>query len=402
MKILLLAPHPFYQDRGTPIAEHLLLKTLSANGVEIDVLAYHEGEDRDYPGVHIFRIPSMPFIHHVRPGLSLKKLVCDIPFLAKAWRMARNGDYYRIHATEEAVFIALLLHLLFRMEYVYDMDSLLSLQVAESLPLLGFLVPVMRCFERQAVRHASVVMPVCDNLAKLAHEFGAAKVVVTRDVSLLHSIPQDVRPLVELPSFAGVTFMYVGNLQKYQGIGLLLNAFAQAATRISGIRLVIVGGVPKDVARYRSQAETLGVLDRVVFLGPLPVSRLKAVCEAADVLVSPRVLGNNTPMKIYTYLDSGKAVLATDLPTHTEVLHPGIAMLAAPTPSAFGEAIVRLAGDANLRCELGRNALLAMQTDYAPALYEKAITAVYSSLGTRQITESPCNGSVTGVSEKRA
>ena len=44
---------------------------------------------------------------------------------------------------------------------------------------------------------------------------------------------------------------------------------------------------------------------------------------AADVLVSPRLKGLNTPMKIYSYLDSGSAVLATRLRTHTQVLDDG-------------------------------------------------------------------------------
>ncbi len=36
MKILLLAPHPFYQERGTPIAVRLLAETLAEDGHTID------------------------------------------------------------------------------------------------------------------------------------------------------------------------------------------------------------------------------------------------------------------------------------------------------------------------------------------------------------------------------
>jgi hypothetical protein len=50
MNILLLAPHPFYQERGTPIAVDLLLRVLAERGEQVDVLTYHEGEDRAYPG----------------------------------------------------------------------------------------------------------------------------------------------------------------------------------------------------------------------------------------------------------------------------------------------------------------------------------------------------------------
>ena len=44
MKILLLAPQPFYEERGTPIAVDLLLKALSDRGESVDVLTYPIGE----------------------------------------------------------------------------------------------------------------------------------------------------------------------------------------------------------------------------------------------------------------------------------------------------------------------------------------------------------------------
>ena len=75
MNILLLAPHPFYQERGTPIAVDLLLRVLAERGEQVDVLTYHEGEDRAYPGpgaVRLFRIPPPPACRNIRPGFSLK------------------------------------------------------------------------------------------------------------------------------------------------------------------------------------------------------------------------------------------------------------------------------------------------------------------------------------------
>ena len=59
----------------------------------------------------------------------------------------------------------------------------------------------------------------------------------------------------------------------------------------------------------------------------------------ADVLVSPRTKGANTPMKVYSYLDSGVAVLATRLPTHTQVMNDETALLAEPTPEDFSSVV---------------------------------------------------------------
>ncbi len=78
MKILLLAPHPFYQERGTPIAVDLLVKVLSDRGDQVDILTFHEGENREYPNVSVHRINPLLKIKGISPGFSLKKLYCDL------------------------------------------------------------------------------------------------------------------------------------------------------------------------------------------------------------------------------------------------------------------------------------------------------------------------------------
>jgi glycosyltransferase involved in cell wall biosynthesis len=147
--------------------------------------------------------------------------------------------------------------------------------------------------------------------------------------------------------------MYVGNLEPYQGIDLLLHSFARVLQRVDEAQLVIVGGTPRDIEAYRAVCRRLTMVSRVRFLGPRPIHELGAHLAAADVLVSPRLRGNNTPMKLYSYLHSGKALVATDLPTHTQVLDPGVAMLAAPDPEAFAEALARVILDEDLRAQLG-------------------------------------------------
>ena len=48
MKVLMLAPHPFYQERGTPIAVDLLIRALTERGYQIDLLTFNDGNDVDY------------------------------------------------------------------------------------------------------------------------------------------------------------------------------------------------------------------------------------------------------------------------------------------------------------------------------------------------------------------
>jgi Glycosyl transferase 4-like domain len=185
VRILLLAPQPFYQDRGTPIAVALVLSVLSERGDEVDVVTYHEGRDVALPGVRLHRIPAPPLVRGVRPGFSWKKLVCDALLALTAIRLALTRRYDVVHAVEEAVFVAMLLRWVFRVPYVYDMDSLLSQQLTDRFPMLG---PIARCLslcEGLAIRRAAAVVPVCEALAAAARQARAAHVVLLPDVSLL-------------------------------------------------------------------------------------------------------------------------------------------------------------------------------------------------------------------------
>jgi hypothetical protein len=185
MRVLLLAPQPFYEDRGTPIAVGLVLKVLSERGARVDVVAYHEGRDVGLPHVTLHRIPRLPFVRGIRPGFSWKKLVCDAFVLLLAVRLAARRRYDVVHAVEEAVFIALLLKWTFRIPYVYDMDSSLAQQLTERLPALRPARTLLAACERLALRHALAVVPVCEALAAVAERGRARKVVVLPDVSLL-------------------------------------------------------------------------------------------------------------------------------------------------------------------------------------------------------------------------
>jgi glycosyltransferase involved in cell wall biosynthesis len=171
--------------------------------------------------------------------------------------------------------------------------------------------------------------------------------------------------------------MYVGNLETYQGADLMLEGFGVFLKKGGKGRLVIAGGKAEDILKYRAKSATMGIHGQVQFLGPQPLGRMAALFEAADILLSPRIKGNNTPMKIYSYLASGKAILATALPTHTQVLTDEVARLVPPDPVAFGEAMLQLAENATLRTTLGRTAGTLAEHAYSPAAFHQTVSALY-------------------------
>jgi glycosyltransferase involved in cell wall biosynthesis len=374
MRILLLAPHPFFQDRGTPLAEKSLIEFLSGEGHEVDVLTYHEGEDVTVPGCRIHRILPIPGVRDLRPGFSMKKVLCDALMFGSAARLMRQRRYDLVHAVEESVVIAAMLGKVFKIPYVYDMDSSLPEQLVETFPLASPLAPLLRTVERHAVRNSRGVIAVCRAVEDLAREH-APGVLVARveDSTLLSDTDADAPPLPP----GGPTVMYVGNLERYQGIDLLLDAFALVAPHVPDARLVIVGGTPAAIAAYRARAAALNVGERVHWTGQQSVRSLGGYLRAADVLVSPRLQGQNTPMKIYSYLDSGRPVVATRIPTHTQVLDDEIAALVEPTPAAMAEAIVALLRDPARRSALAVRARQRVTEHYTPAAAQRKLRAFY-------------------------
>lgn len=397
MDILFLTPQPIYQDRGSPIAVDLVLRALSERRELVDAVTYHEGKNIDYENIHIHRTLSIPFIHNIKAGFSWKKIICDFLMVFKIIPLLVKKRYQLVHAVEEAVFFALLIKLVFRIPYIYDMDSSLAQQMVEQLPWLSPFSPFLNFFEGLAVKHAKVVVPVCDALAKDIERYRPNKVVVLQDISLLKETPPDHSiELKDQLGIEGLLLMYVGNLQTYQGIDLLLESFALAFETTKHADLVIIGGVDADIRKYQDMSYKLKIDKHVHFLGPKPVEHLATYLSQADILVSPRTKGRNTPMKIYSYLHSGKPLLATNMPTHTQILNEKVAMLAEPNPEAFAEKMVYLIEDQELRSELGAAGEELIEESYSYEAFRKKLNQLFDWLK-REIDQDPHDSTTSRV-----
>ena len=118
MKILMLAPQPFLEPRGTPFSVLGRLKALSQLGHKVDLVTYHLGSDVEIPEVKIHRIMKVPFIKSIKVGPSLPKLLLDALVLMKAIRLVIRGNYDLLHTHEEASFFGVILAKLFRLPHL--------------------------------------------------------------------------------------------------------------------------------------------------------------------------------------------------------------------------------------------------------------------------------------------
>jgi glycosyltransferase involved in cell wall biosynthesis len=382
----MLAPHPFFVERGTPIDVLLVLRVLAERqDVSLDLITYHDGEDVSLPGVEIHRIPDLSVTRGIKPGLSLRKLIADYFFTLKAWKRVRRADYDLVHAGEESVFIAMLFKRLYGIPYIYDMDSSIAQQLVEARPWLRPLSPIFNALESAAIRHGLACLPVCNALAELCERKGARRIYTLHDISQLkRPDPGRAGWLVRelgLPEDRLIV-LYSGNLEPYQGVDLLLDGFALASKADERLHLVIVGGSSRDIGRYSKKSSRLGLDGRAHFVGHKPFGELHLLLAEADVLACPRNRGVNTPMKVFPYLHSGKPVLATRLYTHTQILTEDETYLVDATPGALAEGILELAADPDLRRRLGSAGRAFVENDHTFEAHRRRLNAVYDWLET--------------------
>jgi glycosyltransferase involved in cell wall biosynthesis len=358
-----------------------MVRALLAEGHHVELLTYPQGQPPETPGLVHFRSLRLS-AGRVRPGPSVAKLLLDIPFMAEAWLRMVIGRYDVVHAVEEAAHLAAPVARLLRLPLVMDVDSSIPDQLRESgFARRGPLLWTAEALERRALRSAAVVVTVCDSLSEGVRRHAPdARVFQVEDPPLVERAAPSSSPLVatlrgELGLDGRPVVLYSGNFEAYQGVDLLRSA----AALVPEAQFVFMGGEPAQVEAARKLSPA-----NCVFAGKRPPIELPSFLGLADVLVSPRVSGVNTPFKIYTYLASGKPLVATRLPTHTQLLDDTRAFLADPTPDALAAAIRAALGDPE---EAGRRAAAAValiQRDYSATRYAEKVRNAYAAVTRRK------------------
>ncbi len=386
LKILLLAPQPFLEQRGTPLAVMQLLKALGGLGHQVDLVSYHLGEDFPLPGVRHCRALSVPGIRRVAKGMSATKVLLDFFLFLRACRLLLQNRYDCIHGVEEGAIIGALLAFVWRLPLIYDMDSSIPEQLQESgSRVWGGAVPVAlaESLERWTINRAAVVLPVCSSLAERVRRVAPAKPLqLLEDIPNVEDFAADRQGELdqlrqELRLVGKRIVLYTGTFEGYQGVDLLLAAIPAVVENYPELVFVLVGGEPAQLEEKRQRAVALGVERQVLILGRRPMAEMPLFMAMADILVSPRNKGTNTPMKIYAYLQSARPIVATRLPTHTQVLTDAVAVLVAPTPAAFAAGVKSLLDKPAFGADLGRAGAQLVREQYSFATFTTKVGAAY-------------------------
>jgi glycosyltransferase involved in cell wall biosynthesis len=376
MRILMIAPEPFFEPRGTPFSEYHRIRALLELGHTVDLVTYPFGRDVTLPGLRVFRCARPPLMTGIGIGPSWRKLPLDFLLLLAACRRAMSSDKYdAVHSHEEGSWFGVVLAGLLGRPHLYDMHSSLPQQLTNFAYSRSRLVKgAFSWLERFVIRRSRVVIVICPQLEDVVRGIDTTvPSVLIENAPGSGDAPVDgsglaVRRALEIPAGAPVV-LYTGTFEAYQGLDLLFASMRKVLAARPDTRLVLAGGRPDQIEAARRQAAEAGIGQAAIFAGQRPAEEIPAYLDAADVLVSPRSLGTNTPLKIYQYLRSGRPIIATRLLTHTQVLDDEVAFLTDATPEGFASGILAAIADPDRARAVGARALHLAETKYSYEAY---------------------------------
>jgi len=387
MKILMISPQPFFEPRGTPISVYQRLEALSALGFEIDLLTYHVGKDVEFPNVKIHRVRKIKMIEHVRVGPSRAKMFLDVLVFLKAIRMLLGKRYDVIHSHEEAAFFSMFLAWIFRTRHLYDMHSVLSKQLSNfnygNKPIF---IRIFEFLERMVLKTCNAVITVGSDLEEYVRSVDSNIRVVTIENIALHAWKTQVQPnqveqlKTKLNLNGRLPIVYTGTYERYQGLDMALASIKTVAKHYPNVIFVFVGAKNRQAKEYTVIARNLGLQDHTLFLDVVSPEESMVFLAYGSVLISPRLDGTTTPLKIYSYLHAEKPIVATDIPAHTQVLTSETAILVEPNEDAFAEGVLRVLNDPKLAEQLGKNAHQCALEKFNKQDYISKVDQIYKSL----------------------
>jgi glycosyltransferase involved in cell wall biosynthesis len=166
---------------------------------------------------------------------------------------------------------------------------------------------------------------------------------------------------------------YVGRLRTLgmeKGLTTLISAMGKLPA--GSVSLAIVGGPEHFVEAYRQQWLSLHLPEtHFLYAGQVPAERVPRYMSAFNLCAMPlpwteHFAYDSSPIKLFEYMVSGRALIASDLPSYADVIVDGEHALLVPPSDVdrLANAIARLQQDTGLREQIAANARKRVLSDY--------------------------------------
>ena len=382
-RILFISPQPYFQWRGSPIRVGFNMLALSELGYDVDLLTLPFGEERETPGVRIIRVSNIFGLKDIPIGPSIWK----VPFDAKLWwrarRLIKEQPYDVIHAVEDAGFIGVSLARMSKAKLVFEKHS--DPKSYRKGALRNFVMWLYGKVEAFTIRHADAVIGTGPGLVEQAkriapdkpahHIFDIPSSLAEPDPDRVETLRAQLRRKDD-----EVLITYVGSFAVYQGIELLFGSIPEVVRRAPRARFLIIGGTAEEIHERTEQLRAQQADQAVTFLGKVAPDDLPNYLAASDILLSSRIAGTNTPLKLLDYLKVGRCILATDNEANRQILDEESAFFVQPDEASFSEGLVAVVADAAVRERLASKGKELIRRTYNFEEFKRRLAGVYEAL----------------------
>ena len=209
-----------------------------------------------------------------------------------------------------------------------------------------------RALETWVAREAAAVTTICEGLRRdlIGRGIQTDKITVIPNAIDAERFTFDPQPDTDLADTFGLggadVLGFIGSFYAYEGLDLLLEALPAIRAARPAIKLLMVGGGPRET-HLKQQAEQLGLNDAVVFTGRVPQSDVERYYSVIDMLVLPRrrmrLTDLVTPLKPLESMAQGRVVVASDVGGHKELIEDGVTGFLGPPddPQALAATVLR-------------------------------------------------------------
>lgn len=339
VRVLHIQDHTLPELSGYAVRSHAIVKSQRQLGIDARVVSsarHPQGcaatETLDGVEFHRTRRPDgllaraglrIPFLREVPMTSALTRRILEVsrsfrPHLLHAHSPIFNGMAARRAAR------ALGIPFVYEIRAFWEDDAVDKGKIRES----GLIYNRVRAMETSLCRSAAAVTTICSGLREdlLSRGLPAEKVLLIPngvDARRFRPAPRDQALARRLGLEHETVLGFVGSFFRYEGLPLLVQAFAAVEKQRPGTRLLLLGG-GEDEAAVRAAIAQHGLADKVILPGRVPHAEVDAWYSLIDLLLYPRLSVRLTelvtPLKPLEAAAAGKSMLGSDVGGVKELL----------------------------------------------------------------------------------
>jgi glycosyltransferase involved in cell wall biosynthesis len=349
-RILMIAPGPFFVDRGFGVVVYEQARALQRRGLDVQVVCYPSG--RNVSSLPIHRVWPLPGYDAARIGPSLTRIPLWGLLLTKALITARRTRPALLHGhLHEGALIARFVARHTHTPWLFDYQGSLSLEMAEKGALREASLPfravaklegwIDRAAPRILVRSAAMERDLVERFRVPSGRI--SRIMDGADPTTFSPRPADAVLRERLGVPPGKTVVgYLGLLNEQQGITRLLAAARSVLQHRDDCHFLIMGYPVEHAARI---VEELGISENTTFTGRVDYERTPDYLALVDLAVAPKVSRTEGNGKLYNYAGMALPVVAIESDVNREVLGDEAYYAAGEAPDDFARAIERALAD---------------------------------------------------------